>query len=106
MWAFVIHFNFLSYFLVNNLKGKYDMKILGTVIIAAAVIYYIIFIVTLSKGGKFLRTALISALSGIAVLVVISLFSPILSINGWTVGISASFGVPGIIAMLATKLFF
>ena len=82
------------------------MKVLGAVIIAAAVIYYIVLIVTLSKDGKFLRTALITAISGVAALVIINLFSPILSINGWTVGISASFGIPGIIAMLATKLFF
>ena len=82
------------------------MKILGAVIIAVAVIYYIILIVTLSKGGKFLRSALVSSLSGVAVLVLVNLFTPILSINGWTLGISASFGIPGIIAMLATKLFF
>ena len=82
------------------------MKVLGAVVIAAAVIYYIVFIVSLSKDGKFLRTAFITAISGVASLVIINLFSSVLSINGWTIGISASLGIPGIIAMLATKLFF
>lgn len=82
------------------------MKIIGTVVIAAMAIYYIALIVTFSKGGKFFRTLLISATSGVAALVIINMFSDLININGWTVGISASFGIPGIIAMLMAKLFF
>lgn len=82
------------------------MKILLIVLISAAVIYHIVLLVTMAKGKKLLSTMLITALSGISVLVGINMFSSLLNINGWTLGISASFGVPGIIAMLAAKFFF
>ena len=82
------------------------MKILTIVVISVAVIYHIVLLATMAKEKKLLSTMLITALSGIAVLVAINMFSSLLNINGWTIGVSASFGVPGIIAMLAAKFFF
>ena len=82
------------------------MKILTIIVISVAVIYHIGLLVTMAKGKKLLSTMLITALSGIAVLVAINGFSSLLNINGWTLGVSASFGVPGIIAMLTAKFFF
>ena len=82
------------------------MKILAIVVIVAAVIYHIALLTTMAKTKKMFSTMIITALSGIAVLVAINEFSSLLNINGWTLGISASFGIPGIIAMLASKFFF
>ncbi|MBR5451956.1 MAG: pro-sigmaK processing inhibitor BofA family protein [Clostridia bacterium] len=82
------------------------MKILAIVVISVTVIYHIVLLATMAKGKKLFPTMLITALSGIAVLVAINSFTALLNINGWTLGVSASFGVPGIIAMLAAKFFF
>ena len=86
------------------------MKILGISMIVAAVVYHIVLLVTFYRSGKFLKSLIISALSGLAFFGIVNLLSGTtgvaLPLNGWTLGISASFGLPGVIAMLLVKLFF
>lgn len=82
------------------------MKTIAIILISVAIIYYVALLATLSKSKKLFRTMFITGLSGVSVLAIVNAFSSIISINVWTIGISASFGVPGIIAMLAAKFFF
>ena len=110
MWAFVIHQTLPSYLKICDMKGKVKMKILGIIMIIAAVLYYAALLVTFYRSGKFFKTFIISAILGVGFFGFVNLLSGLtgvsLAFNGWTVGISASFGLPGVIAMLAVKLFF
>ncbi len=86
------------------------MKTLGIVVIGFAVLYLLILLFTFYKSGRFLKVMFITALSGLIPLFVLNLLSSYIgiaiSINAWTLGISASFGLPGIIAMLTAVFFF
>ena len=86
------------------------MQIIKYLLIALIVIYDIIFLVFLSKSKKPIKTLLVSLTVGIVTLTVVNLTAAFtgvsLSINAWTVGGSAIFGLPGVLSMLLIRMFF
>lgn len=72
---------------------------------------YAVFLLAFSaKSGRWLKTLLLSALSGLAVMAAVNLtdsFTGIsIAVNGWTVASSALLGIPGVLGLLTVRLFF
>ena len=78
------------------------------ILIGAALICAAAILICAFKTKHPVRTILISALSGIAVLSIVSItgaFTGVsLPINGWTVGCSGVAGVPGVLLMLVMRM--
>lgn len=74
------------------------------------VIYVLFLIYFCFKNGRFFRTLLLSALSGIlsfTVVNVLSIYTGVgIAVNGWTLGTSSLFGMPGILGLLTVRMFF
>lgn len=92
----------ISYYLKKR-EGKI-MEILKTVAIvmlslSAIIIFFIAFF-----SKKLLKTLLLNALSGVAVLILVNLLSKYigvyLPINQWTTSFSAVFGLPAVVGMI------
>lgn len=73
-------------------------------------VYSLLLLFFCIKSGRFVRTLLLSALSGIIVLTAVNVLSGFtevgIPVNGWTVGTSALFGMPGVLGLLVTRMFF
>ena len=72
---------------------------------------YVIFLFYFSyKNGRFFRTLMLSALSGVLTLTavnILSLYTGIaIAVNWWTLGTSSFFGMPGVLGLLTVRLFF
>lgn len=72
-------------------------------------VIYIIFLLYFSyKNGKIIKTLLISALSGIITFTAVNLLSSLtgitISVNAWTLGSSAVFGMPGVLGLLIFRM--
>lgn len=98
---------------VNNMydkKGEMTLQFLKISFIIILTVYIVLLLFFCYKNGKFLKTLLLSALSGLIVLTAINLLSGVtgvgISINGWTVGTSALFGMPGVLGLLTIRMFF
>lgn len=86
------------------------MQLLKISFIILLSVYAVLLLLFCAKSGKFLKTLLLSAISGLAVMVVINLTSKIsgvsMPVNFWTVTGSMSFGIPGVLGLLILRLFF
>ncbi len=86
------------------------MKYLGISFIIYLVLYLIILLVLCHKSGKFLKTALLFILSGVAAFTVVNIISSYtgvsVPVNLWTVGTSAALGLPGVLGLLLIRMFF
>lgn len=73
-------------------------------------LYFILLLVFAKKSGAFMRTLLLSALSGVVAMAVINVFSKFtgvtLPVNPYTVLSSAALGLPGVLGLLTLRLFF
>ena len=72
-------------------------------------VLYAIFLLYFSyKNGKIVKTILASALSGIVVFTIVNLISfktgITISVNAWTLGSSALFGMPGVLGLLIFRM--
>lgn len=72
-------------------------------------VIYIIFLLYFSyRNGKIIKTLLISALSGIITFTAVNLLSSLtgitISVNAWTLGSSAVFGIPGVLGLLIFRM--
>ncbi len=91
-------------------KGEIYLKILTIYFIILLLIYSVFLMFFSYKSGKMLKTLLLSAFLGLAVLTLVNAFSVYtgvdISVNGWTVGSSAVFGVPAVFGLLLLRIFF
>ncbi len=74
------------------------------------IVYIIVFLFFCYKSGKMVKTLLLSAASGLAVMTVINLLSKFtgvsIAVNAWTTLSSATFGIPGVLGLLIVRMFF
>lgn len=86
------------------------MKIIKVYFIILIVIYTCILAVLSFKSGKMTKTLLLSVFSGLAVFTLVNILSSFtgvdIAVNGWTLGSSAVFGIPGVLGLLVLRLFF
>lgn len=86
------------------------MKILETVLTVAVIIYFLVYIILALNCKKPFKTLILIALGGLAALAVVNLTSRFtgvyIPVNPYTVGISASGGIVGTVALLIIKLIF
>ena len=86
------------------------MKILETVLTVAVIIYFLVYIILALNCKKPFKTLILIALGGLAALAVVDLTSRFtgvyIPVNPYTVGISASGGIVGTVALLIIKLIF
>ena len=86
------------------------MEIIKWILIAVAVIFSITFIIFAKKTKSVLKTLLLFAASGVAVLLILYFLKPYLglqiSLNPVTVIVSSTLGVPGIIGLVIAPMFF
>lgn len=72
-------------------------------------IYVTTMLLTFLKTKKFITTLILSAMQGICALFAINLLGQYISvhipINGWTIGISSSGGIGGVIMLLFCDVF-
>ncbi len=80
------------------------------VFICFASIYFIAYTVLAAKTGAFKKTVAISVGSGLFALAAVGLAAPLTGVwipfNWWTVGSSAAVGLPGVVALVLSKLIF
>ena len=86
------------------------MQFLKISFIILLVVYLLLILVFSAKTGKMLKTLLLSVASGLAVMAVINILSRFtgvdISVNAWTIGSSAVFGIPGVLGLLVLRMFF
>jgi len=86
------------------------MQAIKIVAICALVIYAIIMLAFAYKTKKTMKTLFISALVGIVTLTLLNTVSSYtgvyIAVNPWTVGGAATFGIPGVVALITVRLFF
>ena len=86
------------------------MQIIKIVAICALVIYAIALLVFAVKTKKTIKTLFFSALIGIVTMTLLNLTSKYtgvyIAVNPWTVGSAATFGIPGVVALVTVRLFF
>ena len=101
------HISPLGFILFEEVK---NMDILKYSLIAVFAVYTLIFLGLCVKSGKFFKTILLFAASGVGCMVLVALVSPLTGVkipfNLWTVGTSAVLGIPGVIGLLFMNLFF
>ena len=82
------------------------MKVIAIIL---AVVYALCLLVAVARQGKFLKTLTATALSGVCGLLVVNILSLFTGVSlvptVYTVGASAVFGIPGVVAMLVLKMF-
>lgn len=92
------------------MKGEIHLQFIKISLIILLSIYVLMLLIFSVKSGKTLKTLLLSALSGLAVMVAVNLterFTGIsIAVNGWTVASSALLGIPGVLGLLTVRLFF
>lgn len=73
-------------------------------------LYLLLLFIFAKKSGSFLRTLLLSALSGLLTMAVINILSGYtgvtLPVNLYTVLSSTALGVPGVLGLLTLRLYF
>ncbi|MDD4699224.1 MAG: pro-sigmaK processing inhibitor BofA family protein [Oscillospiraceae bacterium] len=86
------------------------MQIIKIVAITALVVYSIVLLAFAYKTKKTIKTLFFSALIGIITMTVLNLTSHYtgvyIAVNPWTVGSAATFGIPGVVALVTVRLFF
>ena len=84
------------------------MKVLETVAPAAVILYFLVYIILALNCKKPVKTIFLTALIGIAALVVVNLTHKLtgvrIPINPCTVGVSAGGGLVGVIGILVLNL--
>lgn len=86
------------------------MEIIKWVLVAVGVLFALLFLIFARKTKSVLKTILLFAGSGLAVLFVLFFLKPYigiqLSVNPFTVIVSAILGVPGVIGIIVAPMFF
>lgn len=86
------------------------MQFIKVSYIIILVIYTLFLIYFCFKNGRFIRTLLLSALSGVLTFTVVnflSIYSGVgIAVNWWTLGTSSLFGMPGVLGLLTVRMFF
>ena len=86
------------------------MQFIKISFIIILVVYTVLFLYFCRRNGDMIKTALLSAVSGLAVMTAVNLLSRFtgvnIAVNAWTVGSSAALGIPGVLGLLAMRLFF
>lgn len=86
------------------------MEIIKWVLVAVGVLFALLFLIFARKTKSVLKTILLFAGSGLAVLFVLFFLKPYigvqLSVNPFTVIVSAVLGVPGVIGIIVAPMFF
>ena len=86
------------------------MKVFETIIMIAAAVYFLVYIILAMCTKKPLRTVLLNALCGIISLMAVNLTSRYTGLyiptNPYTAGISAAGGIAGVVFILVLRLFF
>lgn len=86
------------------------MEIIKWVLVAVGVLFALLFLIFARKTKSVLKTMLLFAGSGLAVLLVLFFLKPYigiqLSVNPFTVIVSAVLGVPGVIGIIVAPMFF
>ncbi len=86
------------------------MKTLETVLTVAVIVYFLVYIILALNCKKPFKTLILITLGGLAALAVVDLTSRFtgvyIPVNPYTVGISASGGIVGTVALLIIKLIF
>lgn len=86
------------------------MEILKWVLVAVGVLFALLFLIFARKTKSVFKTMLLFAGSGLAVLFVLYFLKPYigvqLSVNPFTVLVSAVLGVPGVIGIIVAPMFF
>ncbi len=86
------------------------MEIIKWVLVAVGVLFALLFLIFARKTKSVLKTMLLFAGSGLAVLLVLFFLKPYigiqLSVNPFTVIVSAILGVPGVIGIIVAPMFF
>ncbi len=91
-------------------KGEIALQFIKISFILFLLIYALCFIILCYKSGKMIKTMLLSAVSGLAVMTAVNLLSKFtgvfIAVNGWTTLSSALFGMPGVLGLLIIRMFF
>lgn len=86
------------------------MQFIKVFCIILLVVYAVVLLYFCYKSGKFLKTLLLSAVSGIAAMAVVNLLSRFtgvsLPVNPYTAVSSGVLGIPGVLGLLTVRLFF
>lgn len=84
------------------------MQILKICFIIILVVYVLLLLYFSYKNGKIIRSVLLSALIGIITFTVVNLLSGFsgvgIPVNAWTLGSSATFGLPGVLGLLLMRM--
>ena len=84
------------------------MKLVVISFIIILAIYICFLLYFCYKNGNLLKTLLVSCLSGIAVFTAVNLLSDLtgvyIPVNLYTTGSAATFGIPGVLCLLALRL--
>lgn len=86
------------------------MEIIKWILISVSVLFLLLFLIFAKKTKSVGKTLLLFTASGVATLLLLLILKPYLglqlSVNPFTVIISAALGVPGIIALIVIPMFF
>ncbi len=92
------------------MKGEISLKFILISIIIILVVYAVLLFYYCYKNGRFLKTLLLSAASGLSAFAAVNLLSGVtgvgIAVNVWTALVSAFFGIPGVLGLLLIRLFF
>ncbi|MBQ7288368.1 MAG: pro-sigmaK processing inhibitor BofA family protein [Clostridia bacterium] len=86
------------------------MEILKWVLVTVGVLFVLLFLIFARKTKSAFKTILLFACSGVSILFLLFFLKPYiglqLSVNPFTVGISAALGIPGVIGIIVAPMLF